>query len=163
MPDEPVLIQPIESPVICKPYYEPTQYWEYDRETGRAEQKPGRRPASYWYKDPNVDTRCGQLTLELEEDPRDLPLVNRLRSDVKRWRESGWEGATNVTKDLLRPWWRKDRARRFFLCQLEAVETVLFLNEIRGLRRDGSRGKPRRYPSSSVWKVAEALRGSCLL
>jgi hypothetical protein len=31
MPEEPVLIQPVESPVICKPYYEPTHYWEYDR------------------------------------------------------------------------------------------------------------------------------------
>jgi hypothetical protein len=30
---DPVLIQPVESPVICKPYYEPTQYWEYDRQT----------------------------------------------------------------------------------------------------------------------------------
>ena len=31
---DPVLIQPVESPVICKPYYEPTHYWEYDRATG---------------------------------------------------------------------------------------------------------------------------------
>ncbi|HNY73850.1 MAG TPA: hypothetical protein PKL55_09950, partial [Syntrophales bacterium] len=31
LPTEPVLIQPVESPVICKPYYEPTEYWEYDR------------------------------------------------------------------------------------------------------------------------------------
>ena len=35
-PEEPILIQPVESPVICKPYYEPDRYWEYDRQTGRA-------------------------------------------------------------------------------------------------------------------------------
>jgi type III restriction enzyme len=135
--EEPVLIQPVESPVICKPYYEPTQYWEYDRQTGRAALQPGRRPAAYWYKFADVDTRQGQFSLELEEDRRDLALVNKLRADVKRWRNAGWEGATNVTKDLLRHWQRRDRPRRFFFCQLEAAETIIFLNEIRGFRRDG--------------------------
>lgn len=146
MANDPVLIQPVESPVICKPYYEPTQYWEYDRNTGRAQKVEGRRPASYWYKDPAADVRHGQMTFELEESRRDLALVNKLRNDVKRWRRSNWEGATNITKDLLRHWWRKDRSRRFFFCQLEAVETIIFLNEIRGLRKDGSRGKPRWTP-----------------
>ena len=57
-----------------------------------------------------------------------------------------WEGATNVTKDLLRHWWRKDRPRRFFFCQLEAAETIIFLNEIRGIRKTAagaSRAGPR--------------------
>ncbi len=87
-----------------------------------------------------------QIDLGLDEGRRDLALVNKLRSDVKRWRQSNWEGATNVTKDLLRHWWRKDRGRRFFFCQLEAAETMLFLNEIRGIRKDGRRGKPRYTP-----------------
>ena len=38
---EPVLIQPVEGPVICKPYYEPTHYWEYGRTTGRAAKQLG--------------------------------------------------------------------------------------------------------------------------
>ncbi|MBU2226701.1 MAG: hypothetical protein KJ936_03380, partial [Proteobacteria bacterium] len=104
MNPEPVLMQPVESPVICKPYYEPTRYWEYDRQTGRAALREGRRPAAYWYKFADADSRRGQLSLELEEDRRDLALVNKLRADVKRWRNAGWEGATNVTKDLLRHW-----------------------------------------------------------
>ncbi len=141
-----VLIQPVESPVICKPYYEPTHYWEYSKETGKAEKVEGRRIAAYWYKIKEAGD-SSQMMIELEEDRRDLELVNKLRTDVKRWRESNWEGATNVTKDLLRHWWRKDRVRRFFFCQLEAVETVIFLNEIRGFRSDGSRGNPRWKPS----------------
>ena len=129
MAEELVLIQPVESPVICSPYDEPTHYWEYDRNTGHAERRSGRRPAAYWYKVQDPGTRRGQMRLELQEDRRDLDLVNRLRADVKRWRESKWEGATNVTKDLLRHWARKDRERRLFFCQLKAVETVIFLNE----------------------------------
>lgn len=144
---DPVLIQPVESPVICKPYYKPTHYWEYDRGTGVAVKQPGRRPASYWYKIPEADTRQGQLSLGLEEDRRDLLLVNKLRSDVDRWREAKWEGATNVSKDLLRHWMRKDRVRRFFFCQIEAAEAIIFLNEIRGVRKDGTRGKPRWNPT----------------
>jgi type III restriction enzyme len=146
---DPVLVQPVESPVICKPYYEPTHYWEYDRATGMATKQAGRRPASYWYKLAEADIRQGQLNLMLEEDRRDLLLVNKLRADVKKWRDAKWEGATNVTKDLLRHWMRKDRPRRFFFCQIEAVETIIFLSEIRGLRKDGSRGKPRWTPTFS--------------
>jgi type III restriction enzyme len=158
--DAPVLIQPVESPVICRPYYEPSHYWDYDRATGRANKRDGRRPAAYWYKFAEADTRRGQLSLELEEDRRELALVNKLRKDVKRWRNSGWEGATNVTKDLLRHWSRKDRPRRFFFCQLEAAETMIFLNEIRGCRRDGKRGKPRWNPEFTdgdfelLWNMA---------
>lgn len=88
---DPVLIQPVESPVICRPYYGPTHYWEYDKNTGRAQKMEGRRPASYWYKDPSAGIRRGQMTLELEEDRRDLVCVNRLRADVKRWRASNWD------------------------------------------------------------------------
>jgi len=47
-----------------------------------------------------------------EEERDDLPLVNALREDVRRWRASGWENASETTKKLLRHWWREDRGRR---------------------------------------------------
>ena len=155
---DPIVIQPVDSPVICKPYIEPTLHYEYDRTTGIASKQPGRRPAAYWYKLSEdemrqqklplhfPDVKGDEMRLELEEGRRDLVLVNKLRNDVRRWRESGYEGATNVTKDLLRHWWRKDRSRRMFFCQMEAAETVIFLSEIRGVRKDGTRGKPRWTP-----------------
>ncbi len=131
--------QPVDQPVLNSPYHEPTAYWEYKGPS--ATKQPGRRPSAYWYKVDNIDRR-GQTALELEEDRRPLVLVNRLRRDVKRWRESGWKGATGVTKALLRHWTRPDRPRRFFFCQIEAVETIIFLNEIRGVGPDGKRGTP---------------------
>lgn len=140
-------IQPVENPIINRPYEEPNRYYTYHRETGEARLVEGqRRPAAYYYKDPE-DTRRGQLALELEEKSRELTHVNHLRADVKRWRESNYEGASNITKDLLRHWWNPDRPRRFFFCQLEAVETVIFLNEIRGENRDGTRRRPRWNPA----------------
>lgn len=101
----------------------------------------GRRPAYYWYKSDERTRGQGGL-FETEEERRELDLVNKLRRDVKRWRESGYSGAENVTKELLRHWWRADRTRRLFFCQLEAAETIIFLNEIRGVKRDGSRRRP---------------------
>ena len=49
-----------------------------------------------------------------EEERDDLPLVNALRSDVRRWRESNYRNVTNVTRELLRHWTREDRERRLF-------------------------------------------------
>ena len=140
-------IQPVERPILCGPYVEPHEHWVYSTETGAASKQPGRRPASYWFKTLRTNKRT-TLTLPgmAEEQREDLPYVNALRADVRRWRETGYEGATNITKELLRHWTNPDRPRRLFFCQVEAVETMIFLNEIRGLNRDGTRRKPRFNP-----------------
>jgi hypothetical protein len=43
-------IQPVDEPILCNPYQEPTEHWIYDPTTGKASRMQGRRPASYWYK-----------------------------------------------------------------------------------------------------------------
>lgn len=140
---ETILVQPVEKPIICKPYEEPQDHWIYDKETGAVSRAGGRRPASYWYK--TERTGSAQLTLSglAEEERDDLPLVNALRDDVRRWRDAGYPGATNVTRDLLRHWARPDRGRRLFFCQREAAETIIYLLEIRIPGKQGFRGNPR--------------------
>ena len=93
-------IQPVENPILCSPYSEPEQHWLYDTRTGIPSKNPGRRPASYWFK--TERTGSAQMSLLAEEERDDLPLVNALRDDVRRWRESGWENASETTKKLLR-------------------------------------------------------------
>lgn len=90
----------------------------------------GRRPASYWYSTQKTGTKQMALGFMAEEERDDLPLVNILREDVKRWRQSNYEGATPITKQLLAHWKRNDRLRKLFFCQLEAVETIIYLREI---------------------------------
>ena len=82
------------------------------------------------------------MSLLAEEERDDLPLVNALRDDVRRWRNSGWQNASETTKKLLRHWWREDRPRRLFFCQLEAVETVVYIREILAMGKN-LRWKPR--------------------
>jgi type III restriction enzyme len=122
-------IQPVERPILCGPYTEPSDHWIYDKETGQAKRAGTRRPAGYWYK--TEKTGSAQQRLFFEEERDDLPLVNLLRDEVRRWREADYRGATNVTKDLLRYWAREDRPRRLFFCQREAVETIIYLSELR--------------------------------
>ncbi len=124
-------IQPVERPILCSPYEEPSAHWVYATKTGEASQNPGRREAGYWYKTERTGTEQLQMRFVQEEERDDLPLVNALRADIKRWRESNYRNATNVTRELLNHWTREDKERRLFFCQLEAVETVIWLAEIR--------------------------------
>ncbi len=121
-------IQPVSKPILCSPYLEPDRHWVYDTQTGDAREEAGRRPASYWYR--TQRTGSTQRSLLAEEERDDLPLVNLLREDVRRWRDSNYRNATPVTRQLLAHWGRTDRPRRLFFCQQEAVETIIYLNEI---------------------------------
>jgi type III restriction enzyme len=126
-----VPIQPVENPIICPPYEEPRDHWVYDSETGAASRAGTRRPASYWYKTERTGSAQPSLPTMAEEARDDLPLVNLLRADVRRWREAKYRGASPVTKELLHWWANPKRGRRLFFCQREAVETIIYLAELR--------------------------------
>ena len=143
MPDHQIPVRPVEDPILCSPWEEPDRHWLYDTRTGVPSKAPGRRPAGYWFR--TERTGSAQRSLLAEEERDDLPLVNVLRDDVRRWRKAGWPGASQTTKKLLRHWWRPDRARRLFFCQLEAVETVVYLREMLARGR-----KPRWTPKLGV-------------
>lgn len=144
-PPLPIPIQPVENPILCSPYREPDQHWLYDTTTGVPTKTPGRRPASYWFKSERTGSAQQQMSFLAEEERDDLPLVNALRDDVRRWRSSNWENASETTKKLLRHWSREDRGRRLFFCQVEAVETIIYLQEILALGK-----KPRWTPKLTL-------------
>src|ERR1043166_7366248 len=102
-----VPVQPVDRPIICSPYDEPGEYWDYVKETGQAFRAKERRKAGYWYKIKRTGS-ADQPTLpgmsDFDEGWDDLPLVNLLRDDVRRWREADYRGASNVTRELLH-WW----------------------------------------------------------
>lgn len=150
----PVPVQAVNKPIICPPFDEPNDHWVYDTETGEASRAGYRRPASYWYKTTRTGSAQRMLPGMAEEDRDDLPLVNALRDDVRRWRQSNYEGATPVTKQLLTHWNRTDRARRLFFCQREAVETVIYLSEILASGR-----KPRWTPKLSIDDYKRVMGG----
>lgn len=115
-----------DDPILCGPYLEPDKHWLYDK--GVPRRQPGRREAGYYFTTEKVGT--AQQGLFAEEQRDKLELVNRLRADVRRWRESGYRGASSVTRDLFTHWFGADRSRRLFFCQREAIETVVYLLEL---------------------------------
>lgn len=111
--------------IINSPYVEPQQYWEYIRDTREFVLQAGRRPAGYV---------VASESSKSFDDPGtfiEIDLVNTIRPRIKKWREDGYPGVTGITKRLLQHWQdpeeRKDR--RFFFCQLEAIETLIWLSE----------------------------------
>ena len=73
-------IQPVEQPILCSPYEEPTEHWIYDTDTGEAKKNPGRRDAGYWYKTRQTGSLQLRFNIFQEEERDDLPLVNKLIS-----------------------------------------------------------------------------------
>ena len=114
----------IDKLIINSAYAEPTVHWLYDQETKCFYQAKGRRPAGYFI--------AGQGTNRYNDIGEfvELPLVNLIRPRVKAWRENGYPGATGVTKTLLEHWHDSEvRAYQFFFCELDAIETLIWLTE----------------------------------
>ncbi len=124
----------IDRLIVNSPYEEPQRYWRYDRETRTFELIEGeRRPAGY--------VRASERSRAFD-DPGvfvELPLVNRIRPRVKAWREADYPGVTGITKRLLEHWNDPEQreGRRFFFCQLEAMETLIWLAEAPQAERQG--------------------------
>lgn len=115
----------IDQLIINRPYEEPVEYWRYNRERRTFSRVEGRRPAGYLIA--SADSKAF-------DDPGafvEIPLVNRIRPRVRSWRESGYPGVTATTRRLLEYWTDPEEfdSRRFFFCQLEAVETFVWLAE----------------------------------
>ncbi len=123
----------IDRLIINSPYEEPKKHWRYDRETRTFELVEGQRPAGYVVATPGSKSF---------DDPGifvEIPLVNQIRPRVKAWREAGYPGITSITRRLLAHWHDPEEfdRRRFFFCQLEAVETLIWLTEAPAAERVG--------------------------
>ena len=115
----------IDRLIVNSPYDEPARHWRYDRKTRLFDLAEGRRPAGYV---------AASSDSQAFDDPGvfvEIPLVNRIRPRVKAWRAAGYPGVTGITKRLLEHWTDPEEfdSRRFFFCQLEAVETLIWLAE----------------------------------
>ena len=116
----------IDKLIINNPYVEPVNHWLYDRDNRSFSLAAGRRPAGYVVATPDSKTF---------DDPGifvEIKLVEKqIRPRVRKWREKGYPGVSGITKRLLNHWYDSEerQERRFFFCQLEAIETLIWLTE----------------------------------
>jgi type III restriction enzyme len=115
----------IDKLIINSPHKEPSYYWYYEREHRVFEKREGRRPAGYIVATP------GSQSFDDPGEFVEIELANKIRPRVKAWRESGYPGVTGTTLRLLKHWQDPEerKERRFFFCQLEAIETLIWLTE----------------------------------
>ncbi|HEX7183290.1 MAG TPA: DEAD/DEAH box helicase family protein [Thermoanaerobaculia bacterium] len=144
-----------DRPILNSPYDYPARYWELDESgqpTDRVVQR--RRPAQYVSPIPkpkkrqaeqaelNLADAYGLSTAHQKYDP--TPVINALRLAVDAWRalpSSAW-GVTPETARLLTHWRQHEfTGLKPFFCQIEAVETIIWLVEVAPQR--GAEG--RRY------------------
>jgi type III restriction enzyme len=142
-------------PILNSPYTCPTRHWELD-DQGQPTQQiiENRRRAEFITPIPKPKKRksSGQQQIVFDEglglstesqqyDP--TPIINDLRRYVDQWRglknPADWQ-VTPETARLLQHWRHHDfKHVRPFFCQLEAVETAIWLAEVAPTL--GSRGK----------------------
>ncbi len=75
--------------------------------------------------------------------PSYIPIAQNLRRPVREWRESDYPGASDTSRELLHFWFGEEHLResdsqqipfRYYFCQREAIETFIYLYEVRGIR-----------------------------
>jgi type III restriction enzyme len=139
-----------DKPILNSPYSEPEQHWEVDKDGLPTDQivrrrrlsalltpipKPKKQTGQGQQQSFVLDTGHGLSSEEQEYNP--TPTINFLREEVARWRaerDPGKWRVTPVTATLLQHWRAlqadQTQAIRPFFCQVEAVETAIWLHEV---------------------------------
>ncbi len=148
-----------ENPILNSPYLEPSLHHALDAKGQPLNIPPveGRRkselispvPAA---KKQSKKAKQDDLFSQEDEDRQSYTLtnINNIRTHVSNWRRlpnpADW-GVTPVTQRLLQYWRHHNfETVRPFFCQLEAVETAIWLAEV----------APRQKQHSPVWRNIEA-------
>lgn len=136
-----------DKPILNSPYEYPARHWELD-DSGQPTQQiiESRRSARFITPIPKPKKRKGAAVqasivfdegkgLSTDEQQYDqIAVVNSVRMQVDQWRQiknsNDWR-VTPETARLLQHWRHHDFSSiRPFFCQIEAVETVIWLTEV---------------------------------
>jgi len=142
----------IENPIINSPFAEPLQYHELDERgnpTGRI--LSNRRKSTYLTPIPQPRKQAG-MNLSLfdtvvQEREQENEEINRIRGYLSLWRQKGRPHITRTTRVLLDYWTDEKREKKLFFCQIEAVETAIYITEV--AKREQHQGIEERLCAAS--------------
>jgi type III restriction enzyme len=125
----------IENPILNSPFEEPKRHFRFSDEGITNEIAKDRRVSSYFI--PIAQTRkkgkATQLAFDTEwtrDRIEENIFINQIRSRVSLWRKGNYQGITKTTRRLLEYWTNPERERKLFFCQIEALETIIYLTEV---------------------------------
>jgi type III restriction enzyme len=124
----------IENPILNSPYKEPQRHFRFTEEGITNDIVEERRISTYFVPIPQAKKKSPkQLSFETEwtaDRVKENELINRVREKVAIWRKGGYVGITRTTARLLEYWQHENRERKLFFCQIEALETAIYLTEV---------------------------------
>ncbi|MEY4731129.1 MAG: hypothetical protein RL681_75 [Candidatus Parcubacteria bacterium] len=126
----------IDNPILNSPYVEPTRHFKSDERGLTNEVLEERRPSTFYIPAPRAKTKQDQLDINLAEGAygselqKENEFINKVRAKVKEWRQSGYAGLTKTSRDLLGYWSDESRENKLFFSQIEALETLMYVNEV---------------------------------
>ena len=123
----------IENPILNSPYEEPRRHFRFSDEGITNEIVEARRVSSYFMPIPAPKKKAKQLAFDTEwtkDRVEENQFINEVRTKVAYWRALKYHGVTRTTRELLDYWQRPDREKRLFFCQIEALETAIWVTEV---------------------------------
>ncbi len=124
----------IENPILNSPYTEPRRHFRFSDEGITNDIVEARRTSSYFVPIPQARKKSPkQLAFETEwtaDRIEENRFINQVRERVALWRRGGYVGITRTTARLLEYWQKPDRERKLFFCQVEALETAIYITEV---------------------------------
>jgi type III restriction enzyme len=129
----------IENPILNSPFEEPQRHFRFTEDGITDEIVEARRVSSYFMPIPQPrkkNPRQLSLTEWTEDRLKENTEINRIRERVTFWRKTHYAGISNVTRRLLEYWINPQREHKLFFCQVEALETAIYLSEVAGKNTD---------------------------
>lgn len=128
----------IEKPVINSPFSEPERHFKFDENGITNEIIESRRQSEYFIPVPRpkgLRANPDQGVIDfgddwLKNDIEPNKFINEVRDKVITWRRGGYRGISPITRQLLEHWNNPDRENKLFFCQIEAVETAIYITEV---------------------------------
>lgn len=124
------------SPILNSPYEEPLKHFASDEKGITDAVVEARRPSSFYIPVPRAktlkkqaeqNTAEGALGVEMQKENE---FVNKLRAKLTEWRAQDCPGITKTSRDLLSYWKDETRENKLFFCQIEALESLMYVNEV---------------------------------
>ena len=124
----------IENPVINSPFSEPQHHFKFDEGGITDEIVERRRQSEYFIPIPKPKS-SQQIEFDFGEGLtgnrlQENRFINDVRERVALWRQGDYQGITPVTRRLLAYWKDPEREKKLFFCQIEAVETAIYITEV---------------------------------
>jgi type III restriction enzyme len=126
-----------DNPILNSPYDEPKFHYATDND-GSLNYKDIRKGRRIFTPDINAiptrqDPQGSMFEINDFAEEYGQHLVNLIRVEIGKWRNSNYPNTTRVTKELLYFWFtnpERHAIRKLFFAQREAIETAIWLNEV---------------------------------